>query len=123
MRCMQPCTRTHKHARRDRHIHTHKQTIKVNHFLLTSKLKLSVPRRIALPQSCVFMTASSQCYEMQTRPEGHYCLPPNHYQLFALINHSLHPLGLFSPPLCFWWFINTCALHTWLNKMSPRLLA
>lgn len=24
--------------------HTHKQTIKVNHFLLTSKLKLSVPR-------------------------------------------------------------------------------
>lgn len=40
--------------------HTHKQTIKVNHFLLTSKLKLSVPRGGVLLECCVLMTASSQ---------------------------------------------------------------
>lgn len=60
---------------------THKQTIKVNHFLLTSKLKLRVPKRIISSEWCVLMTASSHEYEMQTRPEGHYCLPRNHYQL------------------------------------------
>lgn len=62
------------HKDRSRYIrsltHPHKQTIKVNHFLLTSKLKLSVPRGAVLLECCVLMTASSQGYEMQTRPGG-----------------------------------------------------
>lgn len=72
------------------HIHppTHKQTIKVHHFLLTSKLKLSFPKRIILSEWCVLMTASSHEYEMQTRPEGHYCLPLNHYQLILSYKSS-----------------------------------
>lgn len=89
----------HVHLDRSRYIrsltHPHKQTIKVNHFLLTSKLKLSIPRGAVLLDGCVLMTASSQGYEMQTRPGGHYCLPSNHYQLFSRINHSFHSLGLF----------------------------
>lgn len=40
------------------------------------------------------MTASSQEYEMQTRAEGHCCLPLNHYHLLSLINHSLRFLCL-----------------------------
>lgn len=89
------------------------QTIKVN-LLLTYKLKLSVPQRTILLESCLTMTASSQEYEMQTRAEGHCCLPPNHYHLLSLINHSSRFLFLFFYfffLFCFWCFINVCTLH------------
>lgn len=67
---------------------TRKQTIKVNHFLLTPKLKPSVPQRIILSEWRVLVTASSQEYEMQTRPEGHYCTPSAPPPQ-TITNHSL----------------------------------
>lgn len=102
--------------------HTHgplsfSQTIKVNHFHLTSKLKLNIPRRIVLAECCVFMTASSHRYEMQTRPQGH---TPHHNQLSALMNH----LFSFSLPVLFFPPPSTGLLvhfHAQLIEIIPKL--